>query len=207
VAQSSRELGLFIPPEKERQLRELEALETEQRGRIRRRLWFRWAGWGAIGVLLGQWSLGFVGFFTPKRLGAFGGTVTAGQATDWKVGDVKVIREGKFYITRVPEGFFALYWKCPHLGCTVPWAPNDPVMGGPPDGGDQAFADKGRFKCPCHGSIYNRYGQIIQGPAPRPMDRFPLKIDSTGKITVQTGPSVSISRPSADPSDAVPFSG
>jgi cytochrome b6-f complex iron-sulfur subunit len=206
VAQSSRELGLFIPPEKERQLRELEALEAEQRGRVRRRLWFRWVGWGAIGILLTQWSLGFVGFFTPKRLGAFGGTVTAGQAPDWKVGDVKVIREGKFYVTRVPEGFFALYWKCPHLGCTVPWAPNDPAMPGPPDGGDQAFTDKGRFKCPCHGSIYNRYGQIIQGPAPRPMDRFPLKIDGSGKITVETGPSKAISRPVVDTADAVPFS-
>ena len=83
-------------------------------------------------------------------------------------------------------------------------AAQDPAMPGPPDGGDQAFTDKGRFKCPCHGSIYNRYGQIIQGPAPRPMDRFPLKIDSTGKITVETGPSVAISRTIASASDAVP---
>jgi cytochrome b6-f complex iron-sulfur subunit len=202
---TSRELGLFIPPEKERQLRELESLEAEQRRRVRRRLWFRWIGWGTIGVLLAQWSLGFVGFFTPKRLGAFGGSVSAGVAGDFKVGDVKVIREGKFYVTRVPEGFFALYWKCPHLGCTVPWAPQDPAMGGPPDSGDTAFTDKGRFKCPCHGSIYNRYGQIIQGPAPRPMDRFPLKIDSSGKITVETGPSKAISRPVADPADAVAY--
>jgi cytochrome b6-f complex iron-sulfur subunit len=205
MAQRSRELGLFVPPEKQRQLRELEALEAEQRGRVRRRLWFRWLGWGGIAVLLGQWSLGFVGFFTPKRLGAFGGTVTAGEAADWKIGDVKVSREGKFYVTRVPEGFFALYWKCPHLGCTVPWAPNDPAMPGPPDGGDQAFTDHGRFKCPCHGSIYNRYGQIIQGPAPRPMDRFPLKIDASGKVLVETGPSKAITRPAADPRDAVPY--
>src|ERR1700737_454963 len=116
---------------------------------------FRWMGWGAVFVLLGQWSLGFVSFFAPKRLGAFGGVVTAGLVADFKVGDVKQVREGKFYITRVPEGL---------------------------------------FKCPCHGSIYNRYGQIIQGPAPRPMDRFPLAIDASGKITVQTGPSIAISR-------------
>ena len=77
-------------------------------------------------------------------------------------------------------------------------------MPGPPDGGDLAFTDKGRFKCPCHGSIYNRYGQIIQGPAPRPMDRFPLNIDASGKIIVQTGPSIAISRAVADAKDAVP---
>jgi len=204
MAKSTRELGLFLPPEKERQLRELEGLEEEQQTRVRRRMMFRWMGWGAVLVLLGQWSIGFVSFFTPRRLGAFGGTVTAGMVTDFKLGDVKVVREGKFYVTRVPEGFFALYWKCPHLGCTVPWAPQDPAMPGPPDGGDQAFTDKGRFKCPCHGSIYNRYGQIIQGPAPRPMDRFPIKIDASGRITVETGPSKSISRAVADAADAVP---
>jgi cytochrome b6-f complex iron-sulfur subunit len=197
-------LGLFVPPEKEREIRELEALEGEQRGRVTRRMWFRWVGWGAVLAILGQWSIGFISFFTPKRLGAFGGTVTAGTVAEFNVGDVKVVREGKFYVTRVPEGFFALYWKCPHLGCTVPWAEGDPAMPGPPGPGDQAFTDHGRFKCPCHGSIYNRYGQIIQGPAPRPMDRFPVAIDGSGRILVDTGPSKAISRSEASASDAVP---
>jgi cytochrome b6-f complex iron-sulfur subunit len=204
MSKTTRELGLFVPPEKERQLRELEELEGEQQSRVRRRMMFRWMGWGAVLVLLGQWSIGFVSFFTPRRLGAFGGEVIAGAVSDFKLGDVKVNRAGKFYVTRVPEGFLALYWKCPHLGCTVPWAYADPAMPGPPDGGDQAFIDHGRFKCPCHGSIYNRYGQIIQGPAPRPMDLFPLKIDASGKITVETGPSKAVSRAIASAEDAVP---
>jgi hypothetical protein len=141
----TRELGLFVPPEKERELRQLEELEEDQRGKVRRRMWFRWVGWGAVLALLGEWSIGFLGFFTPKRVGAFGGLVNAGLVTDFKVGDVKVVREGKFYVTRVPEGFLAMWWKCPHLGCTVPWAPNDPAMPGPPGQGDLAFADKGRL--------------------------------------------------------------
>jgi cytochrome b6-f complex iron-sulfur subunit len=204
VARTSRELGLFVPPEKERELRELDELEGEQRGRVRRRMLFRWIGWGAILAIVGQWSIGFLGFFTPRRLGAFGATVNAGTVTEFQMGDVKTIREGKFYVTRVPEGFIALYWKCPHLGCTVPWADGDPAMPGPPGAGDLAFIDQGRFKCPCHGSIYNRYGQIIQGPAPRPMDRFPLTIDASGRIQVETGPSKAITRPEALASEAVP---
>ena len=195
---NTRELGLFIPPEKVAELRELERIEREQKQKVTRRLSLRWLGWGAILALLGQWTLGFVfGFFWPKRVGAFGGTVTAGTVDELKVGDVKMDREGKFYLTRVPEGFLALWWKCPHLGCTVPWKENDPVMPG-----DEGFASKGRFNCPCHGSIYNRYGQIVQGPAPRPMDRFPLKIDG-GKILVETGPTKAISRPVATGAEAV----
>ncbi|MCC7104179.1 MAG: ubiquinol-cytochrome c reductase iron-sulfur subunit [Chloroflexi bacterium] len=162
-----------------------------------RRLVLRWVGWGAILLTLGQWTMGFLGFFTPGRTGAFGSVVTVPKAAaDFKVGDVFQVIEGKFYVTRVPEGFFALWWKCPHLGCTVPWKENDPVMEG-----DTGFADKGRFNCPCHGSIYNRYGQILQGPAPRPMDRFALTIDG-GKIKVDT--KTPITRGRANPADAVP---
>jgi len=199
----TRELGLFAPPEKERELRQLEDLEEQQQIRVRRRMWFRWVGWGAVLALLGQWTFGFLGFFTPKRIGAFGGVVNAGQVSDYNVGDVKVIREGKFYVARVPEGFLSLWWKCPHLGCTVPWAPNDPAMGGPPGDGDLSFADKGRFKCPCHGSIYNRYGQIVQGPAPRPMDLFPTRIEN-GRILVDTGPTEAVSRSEATTSEVTP---
>lgn len=199
----TKDLGLFVPPEKERELREVERVEQEQKGRVSRRLWFRWVGWGAIMLLLAQWAGGFVLFFVPKRLGAFGGTITAGNVADFNIGDVKVVREGKFYISRVPEGFLALYWKCPHLGCTVPFKDTEPVMGGPPDDGDTPFAKEGRFHCPCHGSIYNRYGQIVDGPAPRPMDLFPLKVQD-GKLLVETGPSKSIVRTVAKASDPIP---
>ena len=115
--------------------------------------------------------------------------------TDYQVGEVKVVQEGKFYLSRVPEGFLALWWKCPHLGCTVPWKPDDPTM-------DQ-LAPKGRFNCPCHGSIYDRYGQIVQGPAPRPMDLFGIEVRE-GKVFVDTNPTKAIVRDVAKGSDATP---
>lgn len=183
---TGKDLGLFVPPEKLAELEESERQRTEQRGKVRRRMAFRWAGWGIVGALLAQWGVGFIGFFVPQRVGAFGGQVVAGTVGELEVGAVKLVREGKFYLTRVPEGFLALFWKCPHLGCTVPFKENDPVSGGPPGPGDQPFAASGRFNCPCHGSIYNRYGQIVQGPSPRPMDRFQLTIEGD-RILVNTG--------------------
>jgi cytochrome b6-f complex iron-sulfur subunit len=174
------------------------AVAARPRGqRFSRRLAFRWAGWGSVLLVVGGWANGFLSFFYPNKTGAFGGTITAGSVDELKVGDVKQVTDGKFWLARVPEGFIALWWKCPHLGCTVPWKESDPVMAG-----DEAFAQKGRFNCPCHGSIYNRYGQIIQGPAPRPMDRFPLIIEG-GRIRVETGPTKAITRERAGPESAV----
>jgi|SRR5579884_238258 cytochrome b6-f complex iron-sulfur subunit len=148
---------------------------------IPRRLVLRWGLWGMILALLAQWGVQFIGFFWPKKVGAFGGVITAGNVDDYQVGDVKRINEGKFYLSRVPEGFLALWWKCPHLGCTVPWVPDAPSL--------DTIEPKGKFNCPCHGSQYDRYGQIIQGPAPRPMDMFPITIEG-GKIRVKTGTAI-----------------
>jgi cytochrome b6-f complex iron-sulfur subunit len=203
MAEDVRREGLFYPgaeiaEEIERRTaspREGGAEPISVKRGLQRRTIFRWAGWGTIMLLLAQWSAGFVGFFTPKKVGAFGGEISAGAVTDFQVGEVKVIQEGKFYISRVPQGVLALWWKCPHLGCTVPWKPDDPSM-------DQ-LQSKGRFNCPCHGSIYDRFGQIVQGPAPRPMDLFPTEVRD-GKIFVTANPTKAVTRAVADGSDATP---
>ena len=150
-----------------------------KRGFWSRRTVLRFAGWGTLLALVGQWSAGFGIFFWPKKVGAFGGEVNAGEIAAMNVGDVKLIQNGKCYVSRVPEGVLALWWKCPHLGCTVPWKPDDKT--------EDELASKGRFNCPCHGSIYDRYGNIVAGPAPRPMDLFGVQIRE-GKIYIDTNP-------------------
>ncbi len=80
----------------------------------------------------------------------------------------------------------ALWWRCPHLGCTVP--PYDMA------------ADE--FHCPCHGSIYNYEGERTGGPAPRLMDYMAVEIDN-GDVLVDTGNI--IERQDYQPSQAVPI--
>jgi cytochrome b6-f complex iron-sulfur subunit len=164
---------------------------------LSRRLALRWAGWGTILAVLAGWGNGFLQFFYPHKTGAFGGTITAATTSELKVGDVKVLPDGKFYLSHVAEGYLALWWKCPHLGCTVPWKESEPAIGS-----DVGKFDKGEFHCPCHGSQYDRYGQIIAGPAPRPMDAFPVTFDGD-KIKVDTGPTKAITRERSGPDSPV----
>ncbi|HEU5383959.1 MAG TPA: Rieske 2Fe-2S domain-containing protein [Ktedonobacteraceae bacterium] len=63
----------------------------------------------------------------------------------------------------------ALYQRCVHLGCTVPFR-DDCVS----------------FKCPCHGSHYNVDGEYLDGPAPRSLDRFKMSF-SGDSVVVSTG--------------------
>src|SRR5215213_1613193 len=66
------------------------------------------------------------------------------------------------------QGVVALYQKCPHLGCRVPWCKTSQW-----------------FECPCHGSQYNRVGEKKGGPAPRGMDRFAATVEN-GIVVVDT---------------------
>lgn len=134
-----------------------------------RRLLLRAGAGSALALLLAQWLTGFLAFFWPKNVGAFGSKMTVGKVDDFAVGSVTRVREGRFFLVRIPEGFLALYWKCPHLGCTVPWQ-----------------AEEQRFHCPCHGSIYDIDGERISGPTPRPLDLMAVSIVG-GKVIVDTG--------------------
>jgi cytochrome b6-f complex iron-sulfur subunit len=63
----------------------------------------------------------------------------------------------------------ALYQRCVHLGCTVPFRD-----------------DCNSFKCPCHGSHYNVDGEYLDGPAPRSLDRWKMSFQGTD-VLVDTG--------------------
>jgi cytochrome b6-f complex iron-sulfur subunit len=82
----------------------------------------------------------------------------------------------------VEGAYLALWRKCPHLGCTIPWAPSF-AFTDPLDGQNVT----GWFRCPCHGSTYSDAGRRVFGPAPRSMDAFALQIAADGTMTVDLG--------------------
>lgn len=67
--------------------------------------------------------------------------------------------------------YVAFSGKCPHLGCGYKWR-NVPKLG------------KEIFLCPCHLSIYDASGKVLDGPAPRPLDPVPIRIAASGDIEI-----------------------
>ena len=126
---------------------------------------------GGVSLAGLQATGGALAFAWPLKTSTFGTPVPITPAQVPAVGEPPYRHQaGKFYLINNEEGLLALYWKCPHLGCTVPW--------------NQA---EGQFKCPCHSSVYNRHGELIDGPAPRPMDLMEITIDLQGNLIVDTG--------------------
>lgn len=81
----------------------------------------------------------------------------------------------QLFIVRNSEGFFyAISSICTHLGCTVNKRPVTI-----PGQAEEVIS------CPCHGSIYSKTGEVISGPAPRPLDRFQILLED-GNLIVDT---------------------
>ncbi|TAK08423.1 MAG: ubiquinol-cytochrome c reductase iron-sulfur subunit [Candidatus Manganitrophaceae bacterium] len=68
---------------------------------------------------------------------------------------------------RKPDGEVVVYSPiCPHLGCAYRWVDAEHV-----------------FHCPCHGSVFALSGKVLAGPAPRPLDTLPEKVEN-GRLYV-----------------------
>jgi menaquinol-cytochrome c reductase iron-sulfur subunit len=52
--------------------------------------------------------------------------------------------------------------QCTHLGCAYHWEET-----------------KAEFLCPCHNSLFDAEGKVVSGPAPRPLDRYEIKVEGT----------------------------
>jgi cytochrome b6-f complex iron-sulfur subunit len=156
---------------------------------VSRRAFLRNAVLGSVGVSLLGITGGFVTFFWNNKTGAFGGEIPVPVELVPEVGAAPYRNQGgKFFIINNEDGALAVYWKCVHLGCTVPW---------------NEEADQ--WICPCHGSIYNRFGEVVGGPAPRPLDLMPMTIEGSNVI-VNTSPDTLIVRGSYDPEQATKIS-
>jgi cytochrome b6-f complex iron-sulfur subunit len=131
--------------------------------------------WMGLGLLaLAEIVAVVFAFLRPRDPGAkadgAGGMVEAGHVERFPVNSVTAFVRGKFYLCRLDNGgFLAVSRRCTHLGCTVPWV-----------------EEKRKFECPCHASSFDIKGDLVNPPAPRPLDLYPVFIENE-VVKVDTG--------------------
>ncbi len=182
VAAGGGSVALATPP----------PIDEEELGATRRQFFNRAILIVLAAPVLATFGVSLLGFLWPNAAGGFGGKVKspkgltdllAGintqkqpfyipEARTWvaaypaaDVATAKQVYKVPAEIAGMEAGIVALYQKCVHLGCRVPWCQSSQW-----------------FECPCHGSKYNAVGEKRGGPAPRGLDRWPVYI--TGEVVV-----------------------
>ena len=150
--------------------------ENEDRpdARISRRHFCQATGVAACAVATAGAAALSADFLRPRALFEPSTQFTAGPPEAIDVGQVVINKTSRAYVIRGPEGFRALSSVCTHLGCVTRYQP-----------GKQIIA------CPCHGSLFGLDGEVLAGPAPRPLPSFQIALSTKGEIAVDTAVVVS----------------
>lgn len=135
-------------------------------------------------VVVGELIAGTLALLWPRAKEKKNEIFVAGNVGDFKVGAIVNFRQERLFINRLEDGFLAMSSICTHLRCIVPWVEKDDL-----------------FECPCHAGVFNRVGEVVSGPPPRPLDLHGLSIVK-GNLVVDLGKI--IERKKFDPSQAVP---
>ena len=90
-----------------------------------------------------------------------------GPASNFPPGTQTVISDVPALLTHNQAGFSALSLICTHLGCTV-------------------WQDANGLTCPCNGSRYDDKGNVLQGPAKKPLASLRVELTAAGHVIVRT---------------------
>jgi cytochrome b6-f complex iron-sulfur subunit len=129
-------------------------------------------GWAAFLGFLVSSAGATLKFIFPNVLYEPPETFKAGKPDEYAEGvSLRWTKSQRVWMIRAQqEGkdvLYAMWARCTHLGCTPNW-----------------FQAENRFRCPCHGSNYTIFGDVIAGPAPKPMYRCGIRQLPSGDILV-----------------------
>jgi Rieske Fe-S protein len=80
------------------------------------------------------------------------------RTTGWIVNEEEL---SVYVLTEDGRNYIVMSNICTHLGCRIRW-----------------IADKGQFFCPCHNGVFNKNGDVVSGPPPKPLNRFEVKVEN-----------------------------
>jgi len=97
------------------------------------------------------------------------GIVNAGNASDLAIGDVKAVPGAPVAIARDAQGVYAMTLICTHESC---------------DMSQNGSVTSSGIQCDCHGSRFDRNGNVVLGPAQSPLQHYQVTADAAGNLTI-----------------------
>ncbi len=138
---------------------------------LSRRYFLEIIGGGSLAIAAAGSAVLTAQFLSPNVLREPPLKFKAGPTENYPPDSVTLNKGQKVFIVRAKEGYFyAVSAVCPHLGCITNWK-----------------SEEGIISCPCHGSKFDREGRVLDGPAPRPLQRLSVSLDEQGQLMVDKG--------------------
>jgi len=134
---------------------------------------FMAVGFTALSVTGGLFTLGLARYMFPNVLAEPPSRFKVGFREGFPAGKVETKFVPQYGVWVVNSEFggqqqiYALKTVCTHLGCTPNW-----------------LEAEQKFKCPCHGSGFYKDGVNFEGPAPRPLERYAIRISDDGQLEI-----------------------
>ncbi|NQT14900.1 MAG: ubiquinol-cytochrome c reductase iron-sulfur subunit [Planctomycetes bacterium] len=153
--------------------------ETEPVDKVRRGVLaamfgsFLGLGMMALGAAGALWTLATGRFMLPNVVTEQASRFKVGFPHEYPAGRVETRfrdQHGVWVVHGIYQGkrqIYVLRTVCTHLGCIVIWQETEE-----------------KFKCPCHGSGFSKDGINFEGPAPRPLERYAIRIADDGQLEV-----------------------
>lgn len=130
-------------------------------------------GFTSVAATVSLWTLGLARFMFPNVLIEPPSKFKVGFPADYAPGVVEVKYKAQFGVWVCKAEYqgqmeiYALRTVCTHLGCTPNW-----------------LEAEQKFKCPCHGSGFYKDGINFEGPAPRPLERYAIRLADDGQLEI-----------------------
>ncbi len=130
-------------------------------------------GFTFLGAALLLWTVATVKFMFPNVLREPPSKFKVGLPDEFPPGQVNTKYKAQFAVWisngeyNGQQQIYALRSVCTHLGCTPNW-----------------LEAEQKFKCPCHGSGFYKDGVNFEGPAPRPLERYAIRVAGDGQIEI-----------------------
>ncbi len=130
-------------------------------------------GFTSLAATVSLWTLGLARFMFPNVLIEPPSKFKVGFPSDFAPGVVEEKFKAQFGVWVCKAEYqgqmeiYALRTVCTHLGCTPNW-----------------LEAEQKFKCPCHGSGFYKDGINFEGPAPRPLERYAIRLADDGQLEI-----------------------